>query len=459
MLSFKQYLDSLKGKRIVVVGAGISNTPLIEVLLNTGIETTVCDRRTVEELGDVADTFKAMGARLKLGEDYLDDISADVIFRTPGIMPTHPSLEAAVRRGAVLTSEMEVFFQVCPCKKIGITGSDGKTTTTSIIAQLLKNEGLSVHVGGNIGYPLLCKADEMSSDDIVVLELSSFQLVSMKMCPEIAVVTNLSPNHLDVHKDMKEYVGAKRNIFIRQNKNDTAVFNLDNEYTVAYSKSAPGAVRFFSRNQVVADGVYTDGETIFEAISGKTEAVMQVRDILLPGIHNVENFLAALAAVRGLVSHETMLKTARSFGGVAHRIEFVREKDGVKYYNDSIASSPSRTIAGLRSFDKKVILIAGGKDKGVPFDELGPEVVLRVKTLVLTGLTATKIKEALEKTAGYDGAPEIIMADGFKDAVIAASNSAQSGDIVLLSPACTSFDIFKNFEERGETFKAIVKGL
>ena len=458
-MKFSEYLNELRGKRVTVVGAGISNTPLIEALLSQGISTTVCDKRTRTELSGTSERFEDLGAQLALGEDYLDNIDADIIFRTPGLMPFHPALEKAVAAGATLTSEMEGFFEVCPCKKIGITGSDGKTTTTSIIAQLLKEEGHKVHVGGNIGTPLLCTADEMKPGDIAVLELSSFQLISMRKCPEIAVVTNLSPNHLDVHKDMDDYVGAKRNIFIRQKSSELAIFNQDYEYTREYAKEAPGNVRMFSRREPVADGVYTEGETIFDVCGGKAEAIMSVNDIALPGVHNVENYMAAFAAVRGLVSQEAMHRTARTFSGVAHRIELVRELGGVKYYNDSIASSPSRTIAGLRSFDRKVILIAGGKDKGIPFDELGCEIVRHVKTLVLTGLTAQGIKSAVESVPGYSGTPEIIMRSDFEEAVRAASEAAKNGDIVLLSPACTSFDRFKNFEERGEVFKEIVNNL
>ena len=458
-MTFKNYLDSLKGKRVAVVGAGISNTPLIEALLASDIDTTVCDNRNHAELGPIADRFEALGAKFSLGERYLDGLHADVIFRTPGMMPSNPALMSAVAGGAVLTSEMEVFFDVCPCKTIGITGSDGKTTTTSIIGELLKNEGRTVHVGGNIGTPLLSIADEMQPDDIAVLELSSFQLITMQKCPDIAVVTNLAPNHLDVHSDMDEYVRAKRNIYINQTSTNCAVFNLDNDYTRNYAGSAPGKVRFFSRKEKVIDGAYLENGMIYEAVNGKSEAVMTIGDILLPGMHNVENYLAAISAVQGLVSHETMLHTAKTFQGVSHRIELVRELHGIRYYNDSIASSPSRTIAGLRSFDKKVILIAGGKDKGVAFDELGAEIISKVKTLVLIGVAANQIRDAVINTPGFTGAPEMIMCDGFKEAVLAATKAAQDGDIVLLSPACTSFDMFKNFEERGETFRSIVNEL
>jgi len=459
VLKFKDYLNSLADKRVTVIGAGISNTPLIEALLGAGVATTVCDKRTRDEMGELAHKFESLGAKLSLGDSYLENLSADVIFRTPGLMPFIPEIADAVKNGAVLTSEMEAFFEVCPCKKIGITGSDGKTTTTSIIAELLRNESFTVHCGGNIGNPLLCTADEIGPDDMAVLELSSFQLISMRKCPEIAVVTNLSPNHLDVHTDMEEYVEAKQNIFFRQKSDEKVILNLDYDITRNYAKSAPGKVRFFSRREIVTDGFYEQGGIIYEASGGVSQAVMPISDILLPGEHNIENILAAFTAVQGLVSHETMRKTAMTFGGVAHRIELVRELRGVRYYNDSIASSPSRTMAGLRSFNDKVILIAGGKDKGIAFDELGAEIVSRVKKLVLTGLTAERIRDAVESAPGYVGQLEIIVKDDFKDAVCAASEAAKEGDVVILSPACTSFDRFKNFEERGNRFKEIVNSL
>jgi len=458
-MTFGEYVGNLKGKRVAVVGAGVSNTPLIGALLSAGVDTTVCDRRPRTELGEAADRFEGLGAALRLGEHYLDGLCADVIFRTPGLMPSEPGLMAAVARGAALTSEMEAFFEVCPCKIIGVTGSDGKTTTTSIIGELLKKEGLTVHVGGNIGAPLLCEADGMRPGDVAVLELSSFQLMTMGKSPDIAVVTNLAPNHLDKHKDMDEYVASKRNIFINQRRSDRAVFNFDNAYTREYATAAKGEALFFSREGRVSDGVYLEGGTIFEAKGGEGEAIMQAGEILIPGLHNVENYMAAFAVVRGLVGRDAMLGTARSFRGVRHRIELVRELRGVRFYNDSIASSPTRTSAGLRAFDEKVILIAGGKGKGVAFDELGAEIVSHVKKLVLTGLTAGQIREAVEKADGYAGAPEILVIDDFKEAVLAAARSAQEGDVVLLSPACTSFDRFRNFEERGDVFSEIVRGL
>ena len=454
-----EYLDSLKGKRVAVIGAGISNTPLIEALIEAGIDTTICDKRTREGMGELADRFERNTACLKLGNDYLEKLNADVIFRTPGIMPWNDALWEAAARGAELTSEMEVFFDVCPCKIIAVTGSDGKTTTTTIISELLKKEGLTVHTGGNIGTPLLCQADNMLPNDIVVLELSSFQLITMKKSPDIAVVTNVTPNHLDIHSSLDEYIEAKRSIYLYQKSDGKAVFNLDNDVTRKYSESAQGKVSFFSRSERVRNGVYSDNGKIFESIDGRSEEIISYSDIFLPGTHNIENIMAAFAAVSGLAGRMAMAETAKTFKGVAHRIEFVRELDGVRYYNDSIASSPTRAIAGLRAFDQKVILIAGGKDKGLEFDELGAEIVRHVKTLVLTGLTAEKIRSAVLSAPAYTGAPEIIIRGDFTDAVLTAAQSAGDGDVVILSPACTSFDRFRNFEERGDTFKRIVNEL
>ena len=458
-MTLRDYIESLRHKTVAVIGIGVSNTPLLELLLAEGIRVTACDKRSREQMGEQAEHLEQLGCELHLGADYLKDLDADVIFRTPGLRPDVPEIAACVDRGAVLTSEMEVFFEVCPCTIIAVTGSDGKTTTTTIIAELLKAAGRRVWVGGNIGHPLLCEADGMLATDYAVLELSSFQLMTMKHSPHIAVVTNLAPNHLDVHRDMAEYVAAKENIFRHQSGEDVAVFNADNDITAEQSRRAPGRARLFSRQDEVADGVFLRGEDIVCRSGGHERVVMTTGDIKIPGVHNVENYMAAIAAVDGLVPDEVIRRFAREFGGVEHRIELVRTYRGVRYYNDSIASSPSRTIAGLRSFHEKVILIAGGYDKHIPFDVLGPEIVEHVKLLVLCGATADKIRAAVENAPGYQpGKPEILDVTPFTAAVEAARDRAQPGDVVTLSPACAAFDQFKNFAERGKFFKSIVNG-
>lgn len=455
-MTLRQYLDTLKNKTVAVVGIGVSNTPWLRRLLQEGICVTACDKRSRDALGTLAEELEKAGCRLQLGENYLQGLNQDVIFRTPGLRPDVPELLVAKAQGSEITSEMEVFFEVCPCTLLAVTGSDGKTTTTTIIAELLKAAGKTVHVGGNIGNPLLCQADEMQAEDYAVLELSSFQLMTMTHSPHIAVVTNLAPNHLDMHKSMEEYVAAKENIFRYQSAGDVAVFNLDNAITREQGTRAPGRVRYFSRREEPADGVFLRGEEIVCRHDGREQAIMTTEDIRLPGVHNVENYMAAIAAVDGMVPDEVIRKFAAEFGGVEHRIELVRTRNGVRYYNDSIASSPSRTIAGLRSFPDKVILIAGGYDKHIPFDVLGPEVVAHVKHLVLTGATADKISAAVRECAEYRGEPSISQYEDFSAAVMAAHGMAQPGDVVLFSPACASFDQFKNFAQRGEAFKKII---
>jgi len=460
-ITIQEYLASLKGKKAAVLGIGVSNTPLIKMLLRAGVKVTACDKNPRERLGEVADELESLGAELCLGEGYLDHLKHDVIFRTPGMRPDLPQLTAAVERGTVLTSEMEVFFEVCPCPIIAVTGSDGKTTTTTIIAKLLEAAGYNTYLGGNIGKPLLADTVGMEEGDIAVVELSSFQLMTMKRSPHIAVVTNLAPNHLDVHTSMSEYVAAKENIFRYQTDGDKVILNQDNDITRGFAAGVLAGKTMFSRRELLDPGVCVKNGAIWvNGVDGTRREVLPLEDILLPGEHNIENYMAAIAAVDGLVPDAVIRSFAASFGGVEHRIELVRELNGVKYYNDSIASSPSRTIAGLRSFQQKVILIAGGYDKHIPFEPLGPEIIEHVKELVLTGDTALKIRVAVENALGYEpGKPGITVIDDFEQAVLTAHNLAKPGDIVILSPACASFDKFKNFAQRGETFKRIVHEL
>ncbi len=456
------YIDSLRGSRVAVVGLGVSNRPLLQLLLSHGVDVTVRDKRTREAFGEKeAAELESRGCRLILGEDrYLEELTEDVIFRTPGVLPTKNELAEAKACGAVLTSEMEAFFALCPCRIIAVTGSDGKTTTTTVISELLKAAGFTVHLGGNIGTPLLDRIPVMEPDHWAVLELSSFQLHSMKCCPDVAVVTNVSPNHLDVHPNYEDYQAAKKQIFLNQRENGVLVLNADNDITRSFAPEAPGAVRFFSRQTEPENGCFLRDGIVYRARNGRAEVLMDSADIKIPGLHNVENFMAAFAATEGIVPDECCRKVARSFPGVAHRLEPVRVLRGVTYCNDSIASSPTRTIAGLRALKQKPILIAGGYDKHLPFYELGDEICLRVKELFLTGFTADKIYDAVTASPAYD--PEklpIHRMDDFRDAVLGASAAAEEGDLVLLSPACASFDHFKNFEERGNTFRRIVMEL
>ncbi|MEG2378443.1 MAG: UDP-N-acetylmuramoyl-L-alanine--D-glutamate ligase, partial [Clostridia bacterium] len=427
-------------------------TPLIRLLLDCGACVTVRDCKTRIELGALADAFP--GAALVLGDKYLENLDEEIIFKTPGMRPDVPELNAARVRGSCVTSEMEVFFRICPSKIIGVTGSDGKTTTTTIIYEMLKAAGVNAFVGGNIGAPLLDRAGEMTDSDVCVLELSSFQLMTMDVSPDVAVITNIAPNHLDMHTSMDEYIDAKRNVY-KHNKNARVVLNYDNKITRELARDVASPV-FFSRIEELSHGFCVRGGMI---CNGATP-ILDVHDIKIPGAHNVENYLAAIAALDGMVPNDVIVYVARTFGGVAHRMEHVRSFRGAEYYNDSIASSPTRTIAGLRSFQCPVILIAGGYDKNIPFDVLGPEIIAHVKALVLVGATASKIRDCVVNAAGYnpDVLP-IIECETFKNAVNTAASLARAGDVVTLSPACASFDLFKNFAERGDAFRRLVNEL
>ncbi len=450
MEHFDRFIKDIKGKTVGVVGIGISNTPIITMLCELGVEVLAFDKRPEDQLGDPGKALKALGVRMYCGSDYMDHLAGDLIIKTPGMRFDHPALEAARTKGSVITSEMELFFEYCPCKIVAVTGSDGKTTTTSLIYEMLRRTDRKVHLGGNIGYPLFCRLREIKPEDLVVAELSSFQLHTLRKSAHISVVTNLSPNHLDVHKDMAEYTEAKANIFRYQSAEDLLVLNADNAVTAAFAKEAKGSVRMFSAKGE-ADAEYRDG-TVF--LNG--EKLIDRTALLLRGDHNVENFMAAVLAVKDLVTPAIIKEVAKEFGGVRHRMEFIRELNGVRFYNDSIGSSPTRTIATLHSFDRKVRLIAGGYDKKIPYDALGPVAAERTEKLYLCGATAEQIRDAVRVHA--PGHPIEIYKD-LRTAIETAYQESKAGDIVLLSPASASFDQFKNFEERGDFFVTVVKEL
>ena len=451
--AFEQYFTSLRGQKIAVLGLGVSNRPLVKLLLQFGCRVVGCDRTPREQVDAQVLELEQLGCELSLGDTYLDGVQADVLFRTPGMHPGNPAIQTMAAKGARITSEMEVFFEVCPCNLIAVTGSDGKTTTTTLISEMLKASGKTVWLGGNIGTPLLPLVEQMQQGDYAVVELSSFQLMDMKRSPQRALITNLAPNHLDVHKDMQEYVDAKKNIFRFQKQDDLLILNADNDITAEFA--GKGITRFFSRQGKPAHVVLRDG-----VIYRGEDPVLEAKDILIPGVHNVENYMAAIAMVEGLVEDEIIRQVAKTFGGVEHRIELVRIKDGVRFYNDSIASSPSRTIAGLRSFPEKVILIAGGYDKHIPYDDLGPEICRHVKALYLGGATGPQIRAATENCPEYDAQRlPIVDCACFESAVRAAAAAAKPGDVVLMSPASAAFDQFKNFMVRGAFYKNLVREL
>ncbi len=459
----QQLAALVRGKRVAFIGAGVSHKTLIEEFVGLGAEVTLCDKKkSVEEFGDYAETIRRLGIRLSLGENYMDGFRGqDIILRTPGFEYYQKPLQDAIAAGAMVTSEVELFFDFCPCEIVAVTGSDGKTTTTTLISEFFKAAGRRVHLGGNIGAALLPMLPDVAPDDVAVVELSSFQLISMRKSPTVAVVTNVTPNHLDHHKDMQEYIDAKRNILLYQQPPCRAVLGYENEIARAMQADCKGEQVWFTRLHETGNGAFLreDG-MLCMAEKGVVTPFLARKDVKLRGLHNIENLLAATAAVWGCVPVEAIRKVGGSFTGVEHRIEPVRVLDGVTWYNDSIATSPTRTIAGLRSFDQKLILIAGGYDKKIPYEPLAPEILAHVKVLVLMGATGPRIEAAVRAEPGFaDSGLLILHAKDMEEAVALARGTAHPGDIVTLSPASASFDVYPNFEVRGRHYKQIVNAL
>ncbi|MBQ7474450.1 MAG: UDP-N-acetylmuramoyl-L-alanine--D-glutamate ligase [Clostridia bacterium] len=464
------------GKTVALIGAGVSNMPLIAFFAERGAAVAVRERKDRGKMGEKAEMIERFGARLITGEGYLSDLREDVIVRSPGIRPDIPEFAAAVAAGSVLTSEMELFLSHAPCRVYAVTGSDGKSTTTTILSKLLAVPATGrAYLGGNIGRPLCHLYPEMTADDRAAVELSSFQLMTIDSPFEAAVVTNVTPNHLNWHVDMDEYIAAKERILRRAKR---AVLNAKNDVTRGMGERCSCPVTWFSRDPI-EDGVMRDGDDaiyidggriVRRAKGGRPSVVMDLSDILLPGLHNAENYMAAIAAAGGCADADSIRRIAREFPGVEHRLEFVREKDGVRYYNGSIDSSPTRTDAALSAListapERRIVLIAGGYDKNIPFSPLAGSILSRgeVKAVVLTGATAEKILDALrahplfsERTES--GSLTVLREPDFDEAVRAARDAASPGDTVILSPACASFDRFENFEERGRRFKETVRG-
>ena len=461
----QKLIELIKGKKVAFIGAGVSHKTLIKEFVELGAHVTLCDqKKSVEDFGDYAATIKELGIDLSLDENYLDGFKGqDIIMRTPGFVGYFEKpLQDAMAAGTMVTSEVELFFDFCPCEIVAVTGSDGKTTTTTLISKFYEAAGRKVHLGGNIGAALLPMLPEVAPKDVAVVELSSFQLISMHSSPNIAVVTNVTPNHLDHHKDMQEYIDAKRNILLYQKQPCRAVLGYENEISRSMQSDCKGKQVWFTRLHDTDNGAFLRKEDnmLCMAEDGVVTPFLAQKDVKLRGLHNIENLLAAAAAVWGEVPVEAIQKVGSTFTGVEHRIEPVRTLDGVLYYNDSIGTSPTRTIAGLRSFNQKVILIAGGYDKHIPYEPLAPEVVAHVKNLVLMGATGPRIEKAVREDPNFNEAELPIQhADNMQHAVELARACAKPGDIIILSPASASFDLYPNFEVRGREFKKIVNEL
>ncbi len=453
---FKKCLN----KKVAFIGMGISNFDSIVMFLKKNIEVTILDEYDKTDLGERAKFLEELGAKFICGEHYLDNLKYfDIVIRSPGMYFNNKKLQNAIKNSTVITSEMELFFEFCPCKIIAVTGSDGKTTTTTLISKILKTQGYTVHLGGNIGNALFCEIERIHPLDIAVVELSSFQLLSMRKSADVAVVTNISKNHLDVHENMDEYVKSKQNIFIHQNAFGETILNLDDEICNSFDNLARGFVKKFSMKEKIKYGAFYNekDEKLYYSHNNNHIEILKKKDIMLLGEHNVQNFLTAIAATFEMVEVESIKKVAVEFKGVAHRLELVKSHNGIKWYNDSIATSPTRTIAALKCFEKNVILIAGGYDKNLPFNELADEILKKVKVLILMGDTAEKIEKAILSNKKFYNNFKILKVECMKDAVEKANKLAISGDFVLFSPACASFDLYHNFEERGKDFKKFVK--
>ena len=453
----EDFESKLKNQKIAVIGLGVSNIPLIDYLYQKNANVTVFDDREEEKLEqNVINKIKDYGFKFYLGKGNLNNLKGfDLIFRSPSCLPTKPELIEEKNRGAIVTTEIEQLIKMAPCKIIGVTGSDGKTTTTTLTYEILKNAGYKVYLGGNIGIPLFTKLSEIEPDDIIVLELSSFQLMGMEISPEIAGITNITPNHLNIHKDYQEYIDSKKNIFKYQDQNGVLVLNADNDITNSCRDEANGKVIMFSSTKKLENGFIVDNGIIKECEDGIRRHIIDTKDLKLKGEHNFQNICTALALTKGLVDIDKAVDTIKEFSGVHHRLELVRVIDGVEWYNDSASTSPTRGISALNAFDnKEIVLIAGGADKNLDYTPIGRPIVEKVRCLILIGQTANKIYEAVKKELELQNKNlDIHMCESFKQSLDLAKRVAKSGQIVLFSPASTSFDMFKDMYDRGDRFK------
>ena len=459
LVEFNRYL---RNRKVALIGLGISNIPLLDYLYNLQARVTVFDDRSIEDIPkDIMDKITRYTFEFSFGENNLAKLNGfDLIFRSPSCMPTRKELKQAEDSGAIVTSEIEMLMEIAPCKIVGITGSDGKTTTSTLIYEILKEAGYNVYLGGNIGAPLFTKLNDILPEDIIVLELSSFQLMNMTVSPDIAVITNITQNHLNLHSSYEEYIEAKKNIFRSQDENGILVLNYDNEITRECKQDANGKVAYFSSKEKLDNGIIVDNDIIKECEDKLRKHIVNTKDINLKGMHNYENICAAIAATKTLVDTETALKAIKEFKGVEHRLEFIKEINGVKWYNDSIGTSPTRTIAGLNSFEEDIILIAGGYDKNLDYEPLAKPIVDKVKGLILIGQTAEKIYEVVNKKLQEKNKDlDIYICDEFSQTVQIANKIAKPGQIVLFSPASASFDMFENYAQRGKKFKELVNSI
>ncbi len=458
----KEFNEYIRFRKVAVIGLGVSNLPVLDYLYEKKAQVTVFDERTIDEIPqNIIDKINTYEFKYSFGKNCLEQLKGfNVIFRSPSCLPTKPELQEEANRGAIVTTEVEMLMEMCPCKIIGVTGSDGKTTTTSMINAILQKAGYNTFLGGNIGTPLFTRLPEIKPEDIVVLELSSFQLMNMHVSPDIAVITNITPNHLNIHKDYEEYIDAKKNIFKYQNENGILILNYDNDITRECSKETKGKVIFFSSKEKLDNGFIVDEDVVKECEDRVRKHILNTDEVILRGNHNFQNIATALAATKTLVDTDIAVHAIKEFKPVEHRIEFIREINGVKWYNDSASSSPTRTLSGINAFKENIVLIAGGYDKNLDYEPLAKPVVDKVSTLILIGQTAEKIFDAVKNEADKQNKKiDIYMCDSLEQTIDIAKKTSKKGDVVLFSPASASFDMFKNFADRGEKFKNLVNNI
>jgi UDP-N-acetylmuramoylalanine--D-glutamate ligase len=470
---------NFRALRITIFGLGREGMALARFLAVRGARVTVTDIKSVETLAQSLSDLEELPIHLELGGHPPQALEADVIFVSPGVPMEIPPLREAQRRGLLLTSEPRIFAALCSASLIGITGSSGKTTTATLVGRMLEAGAEKVWVGGNIGEPLITSVEKIGGTDQVVVELSSFQLeyfapqpeayppmgwetLAQGYSPHIAAILNITPNHLDRHPSMAAYVEAKSHIFRYQSSGDVRVLGAGVQ---RYTPDARSRTLLFSLDAKVEEGAFLCGEHVLLRLDGREHDVCCVHEIRLRGQHNVANILAAciIAGAAG-AGTEAMREVIRTFQGVPHRLELVRELRGVRYYNDSIATSPDRACAALRSFDEPIVLLAGGRDKHLPWGEFAELTSARARHVSCFGEASELIADELRSASRglQHGARSLVTCEvvtSFEEAVASASSVAQPGDVVLLSPGCTSFDAFRDFEERGERFRELVQAL
>lgn len=449
-----------KRSKIAILGFGVEGRAMMDYLVSHGfINITVCDQNV-----DVKDSLPN-GVSSQLGHDvYLDNLDKfDVIFRSPGIRFLNPQVQMAINSGVEVTSCVKFFIDQCPCPVVGISGTKGKGTTATLIHKMLTEGGYNSYLGGNIGDPPIAFLDELEARDVVVLELSSFQLQDLEKSPRYAVLLNTTTDHLDYHIDREEYMEAKEGLLADQGEDCVAVMNKDYEYADYYKSIVAGKLLWVSRKEEIENGCYEKNGEIFYCKNGNVSKIIDTSEIALIGSHNIENVMPSIAIVKEFgVKDKAIVKVLNEFKGLPHRLEFVREVSGVKYYNDSFATTAETSMAAVDSFDQPTILIAGGSDKGLNYEEWAKKILTKksLKSVILIGATADNMENALmiaEKNLGKLAHVKILRKEDLADAVVEACAEASEGWVVVMSPAAASFDMFKNYKERGEKFREIVK--